>query len=40
MRSIGMSLSGIALIAVPLALAWAWIAFRLGRQQARIAENE
>ena len=40
MRSIGMSLSGIALIAVPLALVWAWIAFRLGRQQARIAENK
>ncbi|MEE8387837.1 MAG: MFS transporter [Acidiferrobacterales bacterium] len=39
MRSIGMSLSGIALIAVPLALVWAWIAFGLGRQQARIAEN-
>ena len=40
MRSIGMSLSGIALIAVPLAMVWAWIAFGLGRQQAKIAENE
>ncbi len=40
MRSIGMSLSGIALIAVPLALIWAWIAFGLGRKQARIAKNE
>ena len=40
MRGIGMSLSGIALIAVPLALVWAWIAFGLGRQQAKIAENE
>jgi len=36
MRSIGMTLSGIALIAVPLALIWAWIAFGLGRQQAKI----
>lgn len=40
MRSIGLGLSGIALIAVPLALIWAWIAFGLGRKQARIAENE
>ena len=40
MRSIGMSLSGIALIAVPLALIWAWIAFGLGRQQARLSENQ
>ena len=36
MRSIGMTLSGIALIAAPLALIWAWIAFGLGRQQAKI----
>ncbi len=36
MRSIGMTLSGIALIAVPVALIWAWIAFGLGRQQAKI----
>jgi len=40
MRSVGMGLSGIALISVPLALVWAWIAFGLGRKQARIAENE
>jgi AAA family ATP:ADP antiporter len=40
MRSVGMSLSSIALIAVPLALVWAWIAFGLGRQQAKIANNE
>ncbi|MCW8930855.1 MAG: MFS transporter [Gammaproteobacteria bacterium] len=39
MRSIGLSLSGIALIAVPLALFWAWIAFSLGRQQTKIAEK-
>jgi len=40
MRSLGMSLSGIAILAVPLALLWAWIAFKLGRQQIKIAENE
>ena len=40
MRSIGMSLSGIALVAVPLALIWSLIAFGLGRQQAKIAEHE
>ena len=40
MRSVGIGLSGIALIAVPLALVWAWVAFGLGRQQAKIAENE
>lgn len=40
MRSLGMSLSAIALIAVPLALVWAWVAFGLGRKQTRIAENE
>jgi AAA family ATP:ADP antiporter len=40
MRSVGMSLSGIALIAVPMALIWALIAFGLGRQQVKIAEHE
>lgn len=40
MRSIGLSLSTIALIAVPLALVWAWIAFGLGRQQAKIAAKD
>jgi AAA family ATP:ADP antiporter len=39
MRSLGMNLSGIALIAVPLALFWAFIAFGLGRQQVKIADN-
>lgn len=38
MRSAGMSLSSIAIIAVPLALLWAWIAFGLGRRQTKIAE--
>ncbi|MFV1993337.1 MAG: NTP/NDP exchange transporter [Acidiferrobacterales bacterium] len=40
MRSLGLGLSGIAFIAVPLALVWAWVAFGLGRQQTRIADNE
>jgi len=40
MRSIGMSLSGIAMIAVPLALVWAWIAYDLGRKQERMNEME
>ena len=40
MRSVGMSLSTIALIAVPLALVWAWVAFGLGRQQTKIAKNQ
>ncbi len=40
MRTLGMSLSNIALLAVPLALLWAWIAFGLGRQQTRISENQ
>ena len=39
MRSLGIGLSGIALIAVPLALLWAWLSFKLGRQQTRIAER-
>jgi AAA family ATP:ADP antiporter len=40
MRSIGMGLSGVSLMAVPLALVWAWIAFGLGRKQAKLAENK
>jgi len=40
MRTLGLSLSNIALIAVPIALIWAWIAFCLGRQQTSISENQ
>ena len=40
MRSLGLGLSGIALVAVPLALFWAWIAFRLGRQQLVISSKK
>jgi len=39
MRSLGMGLSGIALIAIPLAILWAWIAFGLGRQQVKFANK-
>lgn len=39
LRSLGMNLAGIAMLAVPLALLWAWIAFRLGRQQTRLADS-
>ena len=38
MRSLVLGLSGIALIAVPLALFWAWIAFGLGRKQETLAQ--
>lgn len=40
MKSLGIGLSGIALIAVPLALLWAWVAFSLGRQQTKIAKRD
>ena len=39
MRSAGISLSGIAMIAVPLALLWAAIAFKLGRKQTQLAKK-
>lgn len=39
MRSLGLGLSSIAFVAVPLALLWAWVAFGLGRQQTRFAQN-
>jgi AAA family ATP:ADP antiporter len=37
---LGLGLSAIALIAVPLSALWAWVAFRLGRMSANIAQNE
>jgi len=40
MRSIGLNVSAIALIAVPLALIWAFVAFGLGRQQVKIAQKK
>lgn len=39
MRSAGLTLSGIAIIAVPLALLWAWVAFKLGRKQTQLAKQ-
>lgn len=39
MRSAGLGLSGIAMVAVPIALAWAWIAYKLGRKQTQLAHN-
>ena len=39
MRSAGLSLSGIAVIAVPLALVWACVAYYLGRQQEKIVDK-
>ncbi len=38
LRSMGLGLSSIAFIAVPLALVWAWIAYSLGRKQKKLAE--
>jgi AAA family ATP:ADP antiporter len=38
-KALGSSLSTIAWIAVPISLTWAWIAYRLGRQQARLAKR-
>jgi AAA family ATP:ADP antiporter len=40
MRGLGMSLSAIAMVAVPLAILWAWVAFGLGRQQSRLANSD
>ena len=40
LRSLGLGLSGIAWIAVPLAALWALLAYRLGREQARLAETQ
>lgn len=39
LRGLGLNLGAIAWIAVPLAVLWAWVAFRLGRQQAKLAKN-
>ncbi|MDH3526178.1 MAG: MFS transporter [Gammaproteobacteria bacterium] len=39
LRAMGLSLSTIAFIAVPLAVVWAGVAFRLGRAQTRLAQT-
>jgi AAA family ATP:ADP antiporter len=38
-KAAGFTLSGIAWIAVPISLLWAWIAYRLGRQQTILANG-
>lgn len=40
MRGFGLTLSAIAWIALPLSLVWAWIALRLGRQQAVLGKSD
>ncbi|WP_455197570.1 NTP/NDP exchange transporter [Kaarinaea lacus] len=39
MKSVGLSAANIALIAVPLALLWAWVAYRMGKWQQKISDN-
>lgn len=36
LRAIGVSLAGVAFVAVPLAGVWAWVSFRLGRRNAEL----
>ncbi|MCW8890529.1 MAG: MFS transporter [Sedimenticola sp.] len=38
-RALGITLSGVAFIAVPLALLWAWVAYKLGQAQQQRAES-
>jgi len=40
MRGLGLGLASIAWFAAPLSLLWAWIAWRLGRRQTVLAQNE
>jgi AAA family ATP:ADP antiporter len=40
MQAAGLSAAGISLVAVPLACAWAWISFGLGKRQERMAGGE
>lgn len=39
MKSVGLSAANIALIAVPLSLLWAWVAFRMGKWQQKISDT-
>lgn len=39
LRGLGASLAAIAFIAVPLAGLWAWVSFRLGKQQEQLAKS-
>jgi len=40
LKAVGISLAGIALVAVPLAGIWAWISFKLGKRQTQLAALE
>jgi len=40
LQAIGWTLSGIALLAVPLACLWAWVSYRLGRRQVELAAGQ
>ena len=39
MKSVGLSAANIALIAVPLSLLWAWVAYRMGKWQHKISDK-
>jgi ATP:ADP antiporter, AAA family len=39
MIALGLSAAGISLVAVPIACIWAWISYRLGKQQEQIAAS-
>jgi AAA family ATP:ADP antiporter len=40
LKAAGISLTGIALVAAPLAGIWAWISFKLGKRQALLADQK
>ena len=40
LQSIGLTLSAIAFLAVPMACLWAWVSYRLGRRQAELEADE
>ena len=39
LKAMGLNIASIALIAVPLSLLWAWVAYRMGRWQQRISND-
>lgn len=39
LKAMGLSIAGIAFIAVPLSLLWAWVAYRMGRLQRKISDD-
>jgi AAA family ATP:ADP antiporter len=40
LQALGLGLSGIAFLAVPVACGWAWICYRLGRMQEARAQSK